>query len=1216
MKNKLINKIALLLLICFLVVSLGSVALFSANTGTVSYAETVSKNAQLDVPQLLTIDPNQNVQKDPNDQNQGGQNDPNATNQGGKNDPANSNKKPEKSQEQIQKEQRYAAAACTAISGLNKELPSLYNIFDTVADGGDFNTAAFMDTMVSLINTTLSTIGTAMGNPFFQVAGSAVQLLETIVKMILRGESATSEIAQVEDRLNQQFDDIKLHLAEIEAQVSGLSNQINESTNKIIAAMSTALDDADAKQYLRTFMLGGEGNFSYNQFRNYIYGATTNNSKANTAYFGLLKQHLVNGSSDEIVKYYYDELYTALMDNRDAYYDYLVGDKNGKSIMQYYYDVVSSRPDLVDENGITAEFAAVQFAYDLYYTELMADRLILNCNDYQFVQMSLAGNDYYTLNSGKKVMLADIAGADGIDSMYTQIELREAELLERIAKDLAYILNLDGTYTVEEMSGDVYQLVDVGNGQFGNVLNKQTIYLDSSLDYICPMFGLDRNDYTYTLNSSMKADGVFVVDDHTSTISSSLYYKGEKICGIDFTVDANGKFVGGTGTADDPYLVGSAKQFKLINDGLGDYYQLLRDIDFGGSTISPIGYSESVGKYYEFTGLLNGNGFSVKNLNVSGSTHSGLFGKLGVGGFVLNLKLHNVNVSAEVNKAPKTVSSFYAGIIAGENSGVIQYCDISSDDETKYGVSFVINNETHNRSINVYTGGVAGTNNYFIRYCTVEKCKITAESSHEFGGDSTVQNKNSVYAGGLCGYNYGYLESSVVRKTVSISAKATSCLSPKNTVNPYITAYAGGIAAAFGENVKSDNIEQVYSDVENLESEYELELKDSLWGKYYKNCYKGTDKYVASYTDTNFESDTDDKLDGIKAKTEQDVLNSFSKDERNADGKLYTVEVLDGYKNSYEAGSKEFDASDLKIKVNGKEVEYSVLAVYGFDSKNESMTETMSEKVYMLFFAVIDNTTVILSTGGIDITIGVNKVASIDVLNLKDEYVSGTFSVAGMTLRFNYAVGNPEYVHFSESNKNDVKVSGDIDTFGTSELEFAYNGFKTTYSVNIICGHGSNFTDERSGYIHDDSLSLESTCCEVGYDAYVCATCGDVKLFYNAKTPHIADEENAIGAIPATCYAEGNTGVIKCANCDYVFDEGSVIPKIAHSYVSHNDTLHKCVNEQNHFENHQYIISESVEETIKNGAKSYAVVYTYTCQSCGYVRAITDSNTIVEEEQK
>ena len=172
------------------------------------------------------------------------------------------------------------------------------------------------------------------------------------------GEEATSEMAQMEDRLSQQLDDIQNQLSGIEDQMNGLSDEINASTNKIIAEMTTALDNAYAKQQLNDFMLvNGTHDFGYEQYRNYIYGTVDHNSMADTAYYAKLKESIRNNASDEIIKSYYDQLYTVLMDNRTAYRNYVLGTNTSKTIVQYYYDVVSSNPDLVAD-GMTSEIMA------------------------------------------------------------------------------------------------------------------------------------------------------------------------------------------------------------------------------------------------------------------------------------------------------------------------------------------------------------------------------------------------------------------------------------------------------------------------------------------------------------------------------------------------------------------------------------------------------------------------------------------------------------------------------------------------------------------------------------------------------------------------------------------------------------------------------------------------------------------------------------------
>ena len=113
-------------------------------------------------------------------------------------------------------------------------------------------------------------------------------------------------------------------------------------------------------------------------YRNYIYGSTENNSRANTAYYALLKQSITNDATEEEIFYYYDQLYASIMDNREAFKDALLGTDTGKSIVQYYYDVLSNNDALL-KDGMTAEDMAVLYAYELYQTEYMSNQIILSC---------------------------------------------------------------------------------------------------------------------------------------------------------------------------------------------------------------------------------------------------------------------------------------------------------------------------------------------------------------------------------------------------------------------------------------------------------------------------------------------------------------------------------------------------------------------------------------------------------------------------------------------------------------------------------------------------------------------------------------------------------------------------------------------------------------------------------------------------------------------
>ncbi len=1125
------------------------------------------------------------------------------------------------------------------IETIRKSLPGMISWIQDAENGGDFDTAACVDNVISTISDIASLCG-----PYGAIASSVIDLGDSIFKLVMGGESATSEMAQMEDRLNQQLDDIQNQLSDIENQIGDLSDEINESTNTIIDEVTSAIDNADAKAYLRTFILSGEGNFSYNQYRNYIYGSSENNSKANTAYYALLKQSINNGASDEIVKYYYDQLYTSIMNDRDAYYDYIIGSDESKSIVQYYYDVVSARPELLSSSDMSPEYAAILFAYDIYQTELMANQIIATCNLYQYTQMCLSGAEYYCYDqsAGKIVTLTDIDGAEGIDSIQAQINIRIDEIQDQLACDIAYILNLEDSYIVESADGVLFEVINNNPDTYANVLAGQTIYLNQIPEEVCDLFGFEVNDFTYTVNVPTNMEGVFLVDSNATQIQATFSYKGEQLSVINFNVGTNAEFNGGSGTANNPYLIASAEQFQSISNGMDKHYRLICDIDFENVTIAPIGQrvnSNNAIVYDEFTGSFDGNGYTLSNLNVVGNTYAGLFGIVGNGGEIADLKLYNVKVSANITNAEKSTSEFFAGMIAGKNNGIIKYCAIDSDGTTQsieipkkditledllngtitetvnvpvYGLFLDINNGTKNRNIYAYAGGIAGGNNYAIACCTVENIYISASSTHDFGGDKTNTNKNNVYVGGISGSSYGWIVYSSVDNTTRITSVAKSIYNPKTTVNPYVVALAGGITS------KIDSLSNIYNVESNAQIIYNNTVLDcqSKYGEHYNNCSDEYDEYIPRYSDN--------QLNSVKAT--ESVPSFIAKTERNYDVTFkYIKEVAEGkYQDItnesciYQAGIKNFNTENLKIFINGKEKEYEIIGVYGFDAQNDKFFD-VTKNVVLLLAVQIEGETVYL-TQDISVIIEENVVTNIEVLNLKDSYIRDAFSLEGLVVKYNYAVGEPEYVTINSENISQFRMFGNITTFGKQNIAVLYNGDTIEFSINVVCGHGNNFINPDSGYELNEDMSKAPSCSEIGYNAYVCTTCGDVQYFYLRKTEHTPDYANAVGAKEATCTEEGNTGKICCVDCGTTLFDGEAIPKLNHQYVYLDADKHACSN-GTHSEYHHYTITESVKQNINSdGSESWYIVYTYACicQKDGkkFTKEIVDENLIVDANTK
>ena len=77
------------------------------------------------------------------------------------------------------------------------------------------------------------------------------------------------------------------------------------------------------------------------------------------------------------------------------------------------------------------------------------------------------------------------------------------------------------------------------------------------------------------------------------------------------------KFTGGSGSADDPYLIASAGDFMQIKSNPNAHYRLTADIDCGGLTIYTV---------KDFFGSVDGAGHTIRNLALYGKDNISLFG--------------------------------------------------------------------------------------------------------------------------------------------------------------------------------------------------------------------------------------------------------------------------------------------------------------------------------------------------------------------------------------------------------------------------------------------------------------------------------------------------------------------------------------------------------------------------------------------------------------
>ncbi len=131
-------------------------------------------------------------------------------------------------------------------------------------------------------------------------------------------------------------------------------------------------------------------------------------------------------------------------------------------------------------------------------------------------------------------------------------------------------------------------------------------------------------------------------------------------------------------------VIDNVTELEDINSNLSGDYVLGADINAAGANFTPIGETCSASGQGCFTGVLDGNGYTISNLTIQqfNLCCAGLFYLISLGGTVENLQLTNVDIGG-----------YIVGAIASENLGTITQSSVTG---TVSGGEFI--------------GGIAGAN--------------------------------------------------------------------------------------------------------------------------------------------------------------------------------------------------------------------------------------------------------------------------------------------------------------------------------------------------------------------------------------------------------------------------------------------------------------------------------------------------------------------------
>lgn len=252
----------------------------------------------------------------------------------------------------------------------------------------------------------------------------------------------------------------------------------------------------------------------------------------------------------------------------------------------------------------------------------------------------------------------------------------------------------------------------------------------------------------------------------------------------------------GNGTKETPYFIDSEEDLLSIGsnqDGNifknSKHYVLMQDITITNA-ITPILNNE------EFTGSLDGNGYSIKNLKIETNSeihNAGLFSILGSTGVVTNVTFTGVSINGEFETA---------GTVAGLNKGTISRCEITSG-------------EVCSTKSNSNVGAVCGINQFSISsFGRVDRVAsfISVSGTLNIGGlvgkneggiviNSYVYAKNSQIKtlangsniGGLIGLNIVYIDEGekVTKAAVVKNCYAVATIVFGNNTNSNIASIIG-----------------------------------------------------------------------------------------------------------------------------------------------------------------------------------------------------------------------------------------------------------------------------------------------------------------------------------------------------------------------------------------------------------------------------------------
>lgn len=296
------------------------------------------------------------------------------------------------------------------------------------------------------------------------------------------------------------------------------------------------------------------------------------------------------------------------------------------------------------------------------------------------------------------------------------------------------------------------------------------------------------------------------------------------------------EFAGGSGTVDNPYLISNLNHFKNIKKFPSACFQLENNI-----------YDLDVA-ILEFSGVLDGNGYSLINVNID--VNKDCCGIICINnGTIINLGLNSGIIKSKyISEYSEDV--IRVGGIAGKNNGIIESCysNITIDAYLEVYDARVTTQFGRSAYANLYLGGIAGENTGTIKNCYNSGFIYSRGFADTYGtGYTGCYHRN----GGIVGdnrsgevsycYNVGKVETESIGGHVDYSSGiAGRNWSDKEINNCYfISEYEYGVGGIKNEQTTSCNSDQ-------------MKIKDNFAGWDFSGIWEIDDFYNYNFPQLKF----------------------------------------------------------------------------------------------------------------------------------------------------------------------------------------------------------------------------------------------------------------------------------------------------------------------------------------------------------------------------